>query len=69
MNIHDEGWLRQKLIELYDEHRKIEETIDSLTHSDKIMNSLAIQRLKKQKLLLKDNIHHIETILLPDIIA
>ena len=69
MNIHDESWLRQKLTELYEEHRKIDETIDSMTYNDKNTNALAIQRLKKQKLLLKDNIHHIETILLPDIIA
>jgi hypothetical protein len=33
------------------------------------MNAMAIQRLKKQKLQLKDRIHHIETLLLPDIIA
>ena len=65
----DQDWLRKKLTELYEEHRKLEDTIDSLTQSDVSMNAMAIQRLKKQKLQLKDRIHHIETLLLPDIIA
>jgi hypothetical protein len=69
MTNQDQDWLRKKLTELYEDHRKLEDTIDSLTQSDAAMNAMAIQRLKKQKLQLKDRIHHIETLLLPDIIA
>ena len=64
----DEEWLRRKLTELYDEHRRLDEVITQLGREAKV-DFLQIQRLKRRKLALKDQIHRIESDLLPDIIA
>ncbi|MEK7244957.1 MAG: DUF465 domain-containing protein, partial [Pseudomonadota bacterium] len=50
------------------EHRDLDDVIRRLTESDS-HNRLQLQRLKKRKLLLKDQIATIENLLLPDIIA
>ena len=49
------------------EHRKLDDMIESLTGQP--YNQLEIQRLKKRKLVLKDEILHFESALIPDIIA
>ena len=60
--------MQEKLAALRVEHRDLDEIIDRLT-ADGLMNQLQIQRLKKRKLLLKDQITMIESRILPDIIA
>ena len=60
--------LRRKLTELKSEHRDLDEVISRLTESGPF-DQLQVQRLKKRKLKLKDEITRIESRLLPDIIA
>jgi len=60
--------IKEKLTELKNEHRDMDDIILQLTtslHCDQIK----LQRLKKRKLLLKDQIAQIEDGMLPDIIA
>ncbi|MCA3269007.1 MAG: YdcH family protein [Holosporales bacterium] len=64
----DEAWLQKKLTELYDEHRRLDDIIAQLTQEVSI-DQLQIQRLKKRKLQLRDQIQMVESSLLPDIIA
>ena len=64
----DEEELRARLITLRLEHRDLDDAIEALTR-DGAYNQLQIQRLKKRKLLLKDQIRDVEDALLPDIIA
>lgn len=60
--------LRVKLEELRIEHRDLDDHIQRLTETSPF-NQLQIQRLKKRKLALKDQITKLESQLLPDIIA
>jgi len=60
--------IRQKLARLYSEHRDLDDVIAQITGSGPF-DQLQIQRLKKRKLMLKDQITQIESRLLPDIIA
>ena len=60
--------IRQKLAELVSEHRDLDDVIARITESGPF-DQLQIQRLKKRKLLLKDEISRLESQLLPDIIA
>jgi len=60
--------LRRKLEELRQEHRDLDAAISSLQETAPF-NQLQLQRLKKRKLMLKDQITQIESKLLPDIIA
>ena len=57
-----------RLAELRVEHRDLDEIISRLG-DDGQSNQLQIVRLKKRKLLLKDEISRVESILVPDIIA
>ncbi len=66
-NIEIQGFQRQ-LAELESEHRDLDEVISRLTDGTPI-NQLQIQRLKKRKLNLKDEISRLHAKLLPDIIA
>ncbi|WP_041527892.1 YdcH family protein [Paracoccus aminophilus] len=59
---------RARLAVLKREHRDLDEAIIALT-SQTLTSSLTLQRLKKQKLALKDRISRIEDDLTPDIIA
>ncbi|MCF3972309.1 YdcH family protein [Paracoccus salsus] len=72
MNVHHEmsheEIIRAKLVALRCEHRDLDEAIAALA-SKQLTSSLALQRLKKQKLVLKDKIARIEDELTPDIIA
>lgn len=58
----------QTLARLRQEHRDLDAAIDAL-HETGRADHLQIQRLKKQKLSLKDRISDLEDRLLPDIIA
>jgi len=60
--------IRQKLARLYSEHRDLDDVISQITGSGPF-DQLQIQRLKKRKLMLKDQILQLESELLPDIIA
>ncbi|MGP9791441.1 YdcH family protein [Roseinatronobacter sp. NSM] len=63
-----EGVLRVKLEVLRQKHRDLDEAIDALQEKG-ALQQLTIQRLKKEKLRLKDQISRIEDELTPDIIA
>ena len=60
--------LQHQLAELESEHRDLDEVISRLSDGTPI-NQLQIQRLKKRKLNLKDEITRLHAKLLPDIIA
>jgi hypothetical protein len=60
--------IEQKLAELRAAHRALDERIDRLINQG-FPDQLEVQRLKKQKLLLKDRIARLESARLPDIIA
>ena len=64
----DNEALRQKLESLRSEHRDLDDVIARVTESGHF-DQLQIQRLKKRKLKLKDEILRLESVLLPDIIA
>ena len=60
--------LKAELARLRDEHRGLDAEIAELADSA-LSDRLALQRLKKRKLFLKDRIARIEDQLYPDIIA
>lgn len=60
--------LRKKRDALVKEHRRLDQLIEKLTEDGSTF-SLEIQRLKKKKLSLKDQIARIDDLLTPDIIA
>lgn len=57
-----------KLEDLRSEHRDLDDVIARLTEQA-AYNQLQLQRLKKRKLMLKDQIAKLKSKLLPDIIA
>lgn len=59
---------RAQLAVLRQEHRDLDEAISALTQQS-MTSSLTLQRLKRQKLVLKDQIARLEDQLTPDIIA
>lgn len=60
--------LKHKLDKLKEDHRALDEEIERLMDTP-LYDQLAVQRLKKRKLQLKDEILKLKTKLLPDIIA
>lgn len=60
--------IRRQLAELLTEHRDLDDVIDRIA-ADPLQNQLQLQRLKKRKLALKDQIAKLENQLIPDIIA
>jgi len=64
----DQESLRHRLSELVTEHRDLDDVIARVT-DEQPFDQLQVQRLKKRKLGLKDEILTIENELLPDIIA
>lgn len=60
--------LRVQLEELRSEHRDLDEAIRAMEEASPF-NQLQIQRLKKRKLSLRDQMIKLESKLLPDIIA
>lgn len=64
----DESELRGRLAALKSEHRDLDAAIDALRALGS-SDQLQIARLKKRKLLLRDEITAIEDQLVPDIIA
>ena len=63
-----EDELRSRLLALQTEHRDLDDIIDRLSDAAPF-DQLQMIRLKKRKLLLKDEIIRIQSRLVPDIIA
>jgi hypothetical protein len=67
-SMEDQEALRRQLAELQSEHRDLDDIIARL--SEKVpFDQLQVQRLKKRKLAIKDQIERVRSKLLPDIIA
>jgi hypothetical protein len=64
----DEVAARAKLAQLTQEHRDLDAAIEAMAAAGNV-DLLALSRLKKRKLQLKDEITEINNGLLPDIIA
>lgn len=64
----DEQSLRARLHDLMTAHRDLDDSISALTQGS-AFDQLQIQRLKRKKLHLKDEISRIQDKLVPDIIA
>jgi hypothetical protein len=60
--------LRQRIGELQLEHRDLDDAIARLSENP-LPDQLRMQRLKKRKLLLKDQLTHLERQLDPDVLA
>ncbi len=60
--------LRSRLVVLKQEHRDMDDAINSLAEGPYI-NELQLKRMKRKKLLLKDSIQKIEDLLIPDLNA
>ena len=66
--LEDEEDLVELLERLKEEHKDLDIVISKLSETPPV-DMLRMQRLKKRKLALKDQIAHIESMLVPDIIA
>ncbi len=64
----DQDSLEQQLAALRKEHRELDETIQDMAAASPY-DPIELQRLKKRKLRLKDEIARLDSALLPDIIA
>jgi len=60
--------LRQRISELQMEHRDLDDAIARLVENP-LPDQLRLQRLKKRKLLLKDQLTYLERQLDPDVLA
>jgi hypothetical protein len=60
--------LKRQLAELKSEHRDLDDVIAQISETVPF-DQIQIKRLKKRKLMLKDQIARLESRLLPDIIA
>ena len=68
IHIADGEVLRQRIDQLHVEHRDLDDVISRLSQNP-IQDQLQLQRLKKRKLFLKDQISLLERQLTPDIPA
>jgi hypothetical protein len=64
----EKAQIRVRLHELEVEHHDLDDVIGRLS-ADVTLDRLQLQRLKKRKLILKDQIARLRTRLIPDIIA
>ena len=66
--IYDQSILKDKLTELINQHSELDDAIERI--NEKIpFDQVKLQRLKKRKLVLKDEIKKLNSRILPDIIA
>lgn len=66
--MNEQDMLTERLAQLKAEHRDLDDAIQALSLRA-VPDMLQIQRLKKRKLVLRDEIMLVESKLLPDIIA
>ncbi len=64
----DEDAIREELAVLAEEHRDLDDAITALQRAG-TFDLLQVQRMKKRKLMLKDDISKLKNLLIPDIIA
>jgi len=64
----DEDAIREHLATITQEHRDLDGAIEAV-HQAGTFDLLQVQRMKKRKLLLKDEIEKLHNMLVPDIIA
>ncbi len=64
----DEMQLKARLVELLEEHRDLDDAIMALERAG-TFDFMQVQRMKKRKLWLKDQVGLIEDMLIPNIIA
>ena len=65
---YDQSRLKDKLNELINQHSELDDAIERI--SEKLpFDQVKLQRLKKRKLVLKDEIKKLNSQILPDIIA
>ncbi len=64
----DEEAIRARLAMKKEEHRDLDDAIKAI-QSAAVYDLLQVQRLKKRKLVLKDEISALQAMLVPDIIA
>jgi hypothetical protein len=64
----EKAQIRQRLLALEVEHHDLDDVIGRLV-CDPMQDQLQLRRLKKRKLLLKDQIQRLRARLIPDIIA
>ena len=67
-DIDEQHILKARLYVLESEHRDLDDVIERLSE-DKPFDQLQLQRLKKRKLVLKDEMALVRSRILPDIIA
>ena len=67
-DIEEQQILKARLHVLESEHRDLDDVIERLSE-DKPFDQLQLQRLKKRKLVLKDEMALVRSCILPDIIA
>ena len=60
--------VRDKLTEVVQQHRDLDDSITALERTG-TFDQLRVQRLKRQKLMLKDQLEKLQKMLVPDIIA
>lgn len=64
----DEAAIRARLATIKEEHRDLDAAIEAIQATG-VYDLLQVQRLKKRKLILKDEMSKLEAMLVPDIIA
>lgn len=64
----DQEILKQQLNRLEHEHHDLDAMIEKML-GETTVNQIAVQRLKKRKLMIKDHISQLHSKMLPDIIA
>ncbi len=64
----ENGTIRQQLIQLQIEHRDLDEAITRMSEGIYV-DQLQLRRLKKRKLVLKDSIERLKSMLIPDLDA
>lgn len=64
----DQDNIKHRLSTLETEHRDLDDVIDQVT-AGVLFDQIQVQRLKKRKLMLKDEILRLRSVLIPDSIA
>ena len=68
METNDIEHYKRQLVELRVEHRDLDDVIARLA-KDPLVDELELKRLKKRKLMIKDQINRLESKLIPDLNA